>query len=132
MAANGKARRRIVAVYGAGGGPAIEDAMTDGTVLAQLMAQATDGRVEGRADLATLRAIVEEAGELGAARALRRLGLDDAPAAKDVAELRELLGAWRDAKKSAVKAVAGWVVRMLLALVLVGIAVRTGFGGWVK
>lgn len=64
--------------------------MSDGAVLAQLIGQA-----EGRgADLATLRAIAEEAGELGAARALKRLGLDDPAAAKDMAELRELLGAW--------------------------------------
>ncbi|WP_422631141.1 DUF6127 family protein, partial [Pseudomonas proteolytica] len=31
---------------------------------------------------------------------MARLGLDDAAAAKDMAELRELLGAWRDAKRS--------------------------------
>jgi hypothetical protein len=97
-------------------------------VLGQLFAQ---GRDEG-ADLATLRAIAEEAGELGARRALARLGLNDAAAEKDMAELRELLGAWRDAKKSVWKALIGWIVRMGLALVLVGIAVRLGFGGYVK
>ncbi|MBR0553887.1 DUF6127 family protein [Stakelama marina] len=102
--------------------------MTNEPVLAQLLDQAED---EG-ADLVTLRAIVEEAGELGAARALKRLGLEDSAAAKDMAELRELLGAWRDAKKSVVKALIGWIVRMGLALVLVGLAVRLGFGGWVK
>ncbi|PNB46219.1 hypothetical protein C1X73_34880, partial [Pseudomonas sp. FW305-130] len=59
-----------------------------GAVLAQLMAQ---GAGEG-ADLNTLRAIAEEAGELAASRAMARLGLDDAAAAKDMAELRELLG----------------------------------------
>ncbi|PKP89230.1 MAG: hypothetical protein CVT77_18340 [Alphaproteobacteria bacterium HGW-Alphaproteobacteria-16] len=94
-------------------------------VLAQLMAQ---GSAAG-ADVATLRAIAEEAGALGASRALTRLGLDDADAGKDMEELRELLGAWRDAKRSAVKAVAGWVVRMVLALVMVGIAVKLGFWG---
>ncbi|GAA0738006.1 DUF6127 family protein [Sphingomonas japonica] len=100
----------------------------DASVLAQLMLTADD---DG-ADLATLRAIAEEAGELGAARALARLGLGDTGAAKDMAELRELLGAWRDAKRSAVKAAVGWIVRMLAALVLVGLAVRLGFSGWVK
>lgn len=99
-----------------------------GAVLASLMAQAeADG-----ADLATLRAIAEEAGELAAERALVRLGLGDAGAAKDMAELRELLAAWRDAKRSAVKAFAGWVVRLMLALLLVGLAVKTGFWGWMK
>lgn len=97
-------------------------------VLAQLMAQGG----ERGADLATLRAIVEEAGELGASRALARLGLSDEAAHGDLAELRELLRAWRDAKKSAVRAGLAWVVRMALALVLVGIAVKTGFGAWVK
>ncbi|MCW4462217.1 DUF6127 family protein [Sphingomonas sp. BT-65] len=94
-------------------------------LLAQLIAQ---GAAEG-ADLATLRAIAEEAGELGASRALTRLGLDDPQAAKDMSDLRELLEAWRDAKRSAVKAVAGWVVRMLLALVVIGLAVKLGFWG---
>lgn len=100
----------------------------NGAVLAQLMAQGTD---DG-ADLATLRAIVEEAGELGASRALTRLGLHDEAAHGDLAELRELLRAWRDAKKSAVRAGVGWVVRMMLALVLVGIAVKTGLWTMLK
>ena len=97
-------------------------------VLAQLMSQ---GRAEG-ADLATLRAIAEEAGELGASRALARLGLSDAAAERDMAELRELLGAWRDAKRSAWKAALGWIARLALALLLTGLAVRFGFAGLVK
>ena len=102
--------------------------MNNEPVLAQLMGQA---KAEG-ADLITLRAMVEEAGELGAVRALARLGLEDAGAAKDMSELRELLAAWRDAKKSAVKAAIGWAVRLACALLLIGIAVRTGFAGLVK
>ncbi|MEG3181993.1 DUF6127 family protein [Sphingomonas sp. LT1P40] len=97
----------------------------NGGLLAQLMAQ---GAAEG-ADVATLRAVAEEAGELAASRALVRLGLDDPRAAKDMAELRELLGAWRDAKRSAVKAAIGWIVRMGLALVMIGVAVKLGFWG---
>ena len=61
--------------------------MSESMVLAQLIGQAAG---EG-ADLATVRAIAEEAGDLGAARALARLGLEDAAAGKDMAELRELL-----------------------------------------
>lgn len=97
-------------------------------VLAQLMRQA----VEGRADLVTLRAIAEEAGELGATRALTRAGLADEKARGDLAELRELLAAWRDAKRSAWQAVAGWVTRLLGALLLAGLAVRLGFAEWLK
>lgn len=99
-----------------------------GAVLAQLMAQ---GAGEG-ADLTTLRAVAEEAGELGAARALARLGLDDPAAAKDMAELRELLAAWRDAKRSVWKAALGWVVRIVGALVLTGLAAKLGFWDRVK
>lgn len=99
-----------------------------GAVLAQLLAQ---GRGEG-ADLTTLRAVAEEAGELGAVRALARLGLEDAAAAKDMAELRELLGAWRDAKRSVWKAALGWVVRIAGALLLTGLAAKFGFWDWVK
>ena len=102
--------------------------MSEGALLAQLIGQAAG---EG-AEMATLRAVAEEAGELAAGRALARLGLQDAGAAKDMAELRELLAAWRDAKRSAVKAVVQWVVRLGMALVLVGLAAKMGFSGWVK
>ena len=99
-----------------------------GAVLAQLMAQTA----EGGADLVALRAIAEEAGELGASRALSRLGLEDAGAAKDMAELRDLLTAWREAKKSLWQALFGWVVRMVLVLVLAGLAVKLGLSGVLK
>lgn len=89
-------------------------------ILARLMAQA-----EGRGvDLVTLRALVEDASQAGAARALGALGLDDTRARRDMGELRELLSAWRDAKRTAGKAVVIWIVRVLLALLLIGLAVR--------
>jgi hypothetical protein len=91
-------------------------------MLAGLLAQAGS---EG-SELITLRAVVEEASELGAARALEQMGLADETAHEDLAELRELLRAWRDAKASAWKAVVGWVVRGVLALLLLGLAVRFG------
>lgn len=91
-------------------------------ILASLMAQA---REEG-ADLATLRAIIEEASTLATDRALERLGLGDAGAEGDLVELRELLRAWRDAKTSAWKAFIDWAIRGVLALLLIGIAVRLG------
>lgn len=95
-------------------------AMSAEAMLASMMAQA-----EGRGgDLVTLRALVEESSQAGARRALASLGLDDARARRDMDELRELLGAWRDAKKSAWKAVVTWAVRLMLALLLIGIAVR--------
>jgi Family of unknown function (DUF6127) len=78
-----------------------------------------------------MEALLERASETDAQRALARLGLDDPNAAKDMNELRELLSAWRDAKRSARKAAIGWVVRMALALVLIGLAVKLGLPGLV-
>ncbi|MFN5129410.1 MAG: DUF6127 family protein [Sphingomonadaceae bacterium] len=79
-----------------------------------------------------LQGLLEQASETGARRALAGLGLDDASAAKDMGELRELLSAWRDAKRSARKAAIGWIVRMVLALLLIGIAFRLGLPGLVS
>jgi hypothetical protein len=91
-------------------------------LLARLMAQA-----EGKGvDLVTLRGLVEEASQSGATRALGALGLDDPRARRDMDELRELLSAWRDAKRSARQAVVGWVVRIVLAALLAGMAVKLG------
>ncbi|MCU0728984.1 MAG: DUF6127 family protein [Sphingopyxis sp.] len=81
---------------------------------------------------AGLRAMMEEAGEAGAQAALAHLGLNDAGARDDIAELRELLSAWRDAKRSAWRATVDWAVRGALALILVGIAVKLGFGAWLR
>lgn len=97
-------------------------------MLARLLGQAAN---EGT-DLVTLRAIVEEASEVGARRMLTHVGLDDASAPDDVSELRELLQAWRDAKASARHAAIGWVVRGLLALLLLGLAVRCGTTGLLR
>ena len=89
-------------------------------LLASLMAQS-----EGRGmDLVTLRALVEESSQAGARRALASLGLDDERARRDMDELRELLSAWRDAKRTARRAVVTWLVRIALAVLLIGIAVR--------
>ena len=94
-------------------------------LLARLMAQA-----EGKGvDLVTLRALVEEASQSGATRALGALGLDDPRARRDMDELRELLSAWRDAKKSARQAVVTWFVGVCLALLLIGRAVRLRLTG---
>jgi hypothetical protein len=97
-------------------------------MLAKLIAQAA---AEG-GELITLRAIVEEASELGAGRVLERIGLGDRQAQDDIDELRELLAAWRAAKASAWKAVLEWIVRGALALLLIGIAFRLGASGMLK
>ncbi len=92
------------------------------SMLALLVAQA-----EGQgADMVTLRALIEEASGVGAERALAAIGLTDENARRDMDELRELLRAWRDAKKSAREAVVSWLVRIALALLVAGIALRAG------
>ena len=102
--------------------------MTNDVLLATLVAQA-DGRV---IDVVTLRALVEESSQSGARRALASLGLDDEKARRDMDELRELLGAWRDAKRTAWRAVVTWAVRIALAALLIGIAVRLRLTGLVS
>ena len=97
-------------------------------MLTKLIAQAAS---EG-GELVTLRAIVEEASELGANRVLERIGLGDRQAQDDIDELRELLGAWRAAKASAWKAAIEWIARGAMALLLIGIAVRLGVPGMLK
>lgn len=74
----------------------------------------------------TLRALVEEASEVGASRALRTLGLMDDKAGHDILELRQLIQGWRDAKKSALSAFMAWVVRTIVALFLIGLAFKLG------
>jgi hypothetical protein len=92
------------------------------SMLEGLVAQA---EAEGAARV-TLRALVEEACEVGAARALRTLGLMDDKAGPDIIELRQLIQGWRDAKKSALSAVITWIIRTLVALFLMGLAFKLG------
>jgi hypothetical protein len=91
-------------------------------MLERLVAQAES---EGAARV-TLRALVEEASEVGAARALRTLGLDE-KAAPDIIELRQLIQGWRDARKSALSAAVAWAVRTAVALLLMGLAFKLGW-----
>ncbi|HEX8623259.1 MAG TPA: DUF6127 family protein [Allosphingosinicella sp.] len=98
------------------------------STLALLIAQA-----EGQgAGLVTLRALAEEASELGAERALEALGLKDQKARRDMDELRELLQAWRDAKQTAWKEVVTWAIRILLALLVLGMSIRLGLWEMLK
>lgn len=84
------------------------------------------------AEQAGLRALIEEASEMGARRALARLGLADAAAREDIGDLRQLLEAWRDAKRSARNAAVEWLVRGALAILVIGIAVKIGLPGLLR
>jgi hypothetical protein len=85
------------------------------------------GPVKLTVDEDQLSELAEESSQAGARRALASLGLDDPRARRDMDELRELLSAWRDAKRSAVKAVVAWVVSVMLALLIAGMAIKLGF-----
>lgn len=91
-------------------------------ILEGLVAQAES---QGAARV-TLQAIIEEAAEAGAARALRSIGLMDEKAGPDIRELRQLVQGWRDMKSSALKSLVGWVVRSCVALLLLGLAFKLG------
>ncbi|MCW3798612.1 DUF6127 family protein [Sphingomonas sp. BN140010] len=93
--------------------------------MTQLLRQSDTGAL----DPINMRALVEEASQSGAHRALASLGLDDDNARRDMDELRQLLSAWRDAKRSAWQAVVAWAVRIFLACVLIGLAVRLDLAG---
>jgi hypothetical protein len=99
---------------------------------APLMARLTAQAQGQGADLVTLRALIEEASELGAGRALESLGLRDANARRDMDELRELLQAWRDAKKTAWKEIVTWAIRILLAALVLGMSIRLGLWEMVR
>jgi hypothetical protein len=89
-------------------------------LLADLLANA-----QGRPlDFVVLRALIEEASEAGAYRALASLGLEDERARRDMDELRELLVTWRDVKRSAWQTAANWIVRIVLAMLMVTMAYR--------
>ncbi len=74
------------------------------------------------ADPMLLRALIEEASDLGACRALERIGLGDASAGSDMRDVRALLDAWRVTKSSLLRSIAGWILKILLAGFLLGLA----------
>lgn len=93
---------------------------TEAAVLAALVEQA---RVQG-ANVPTLRALVEEASERGAMRVLRHIGLEDEQALRDVRELRDLLGAWRAARRTAWHTVVRWMITCLMLALAAGLALK--------
>lgn len=92
-------------------------------LLANLLTQAQQQGAEQN----ILSALIEEASEAGAKRALTHLGLADSSAGQDIIELRQLLQAWRETKRHAWQAVVGWCVRLLLAGLLLGMAAKWGW-----
>jgi hypothetical protein len=74
-----------------------------------------------REDLDDLLAL---AAERGAIRALASLGLENGHAARDIGELRHLLEAWRDTRRTAWHTAIRVVTTATLAVLIVGVAVK--------
>ena len=68
--------------------------------------------------------LLDRAAERGAERCLAHLGLENGHAARDIRELRDLLEAWRDARHTAWQTVIKVVTTGLLAIIVVGAAIK--------
>ena len=64
------------------------------------------------------------AAERGAERCLAHLGLENGHAARDIRELRGLLEAWRDARKTAWQTVIRVATTAVLALLIAAVAIK--------
>lgn len=68
--------------------------------------------------------LLNGAAERGADRVLARLGLDSSHAVRDIDELRALLDAWRDARRTAWRTMVKVLTTGVLAALLVGAAIK--------
>jgi hypothetical protein len=71
-----------------------------------------------------LNELLTNAAERGAERALASLGLENGHAAADIRDLRGLIESWREARKTAWQTVIRTVTTAVLALLLVGAAIK--------
>ena len=68
--------------------------------------------------------MLNNAAERGAERCLGHLGLENGSAAKDIRDLRDLLEAWRDARRTAWQTTIKVATTGILAALLVGAAIK--------
>ena len=68
--------------------------------------------------------LLTRAAERGAERCLAHLGLENGHAARDIRELRDLLEAWRDARRTAWRTTIKVATTGILAALLVGAAIK--------
>jgi hypothetical protein len=73
--------------------------------------------------------LLDRAAERGAERCLAHLGLENGSAARDIRELRDLLEAWRDARRTVWRTVIKVATTGLLAALLVGAAIKLKLTG---
>ena len=77
---------------------------------------------------AALNAVVEQAAERGAAKALERLGLHEEHAGRDIRDLRDLIDAWRVVRGSALRSIGKIIVMALLGLIALAVYHRWPWG----
>ena len=68
--------------------------------------------------------LLDRAAERGAERVLAHLGLENGSAAKDIRELRDLLEAWRDARRTAWQTTIKVITTGILAALVLGAAIK--------
>ena len=74
--------------------------------------------------------LLDRAAERGAERCLSHLGLENGHAAGDIRELRDLVDAWRDARRTAWQVFVRVLTTGVLAALLLGLSVKMKlFGG---
>ncbi len=71
-----------------------------------------------------LERLLQQAAEHGALHALSNLGLENGHAARDIRELRDLLDAWRDARRTAWRTVVRVLTTGILVALLIGAAIK--------
>lgn len=64
--------------------------------------------------------LLEKAAEKGADNALRKVGLHDENAGKDIHEVRSLLESWRDTKKTVSQTIARIITTGILTILAIG------------
>lgn len=74
--------------------------------------------------------LLDRAAERGPERVLAHLGLENGHAARDIRDLRDLLEAWRDARRTAWQTTVKLITTAILAALLIGAAIKLKvFGG---
>lgn len=64
--------------------------------------------------------LIDDAAERGAEAALRKIGLHDENAGRDIQEVRDLLYSWRETKKTIAHTIAKVITTAILAMIALG------------
>lgn len=75
---------------------------------------------------AEIELLIQKAAKRGAEEALREVGLQDEDANYDIRELRELLDAWREARRAVTTTITRAITMGVLSLLAVGAYMKWG------